>query len=313
MLPLVARRLGTGLITLVLVSMITFGLLHLTPGDPAQVAAGPDADQATIDATRERLGLDAPIPQQFVDWIGSLLRGDLGTSYVQRRPVLDMIMERVSVTASLVVLSLVIALLIAVPLGVLAANFRDTIVDRISVLWASTGIALPDFFVGLLLVFGFALTLSWFPATGYVELGENPWRWFMHLALPAITLGTTVAAELTRHIRASLSDVLELDYIRTARSKGIGSGPVILKHGLRNAALPVTTVFGNQVARLLGGTVIVEQIFNLPGIGQLLVQSIFQRDLPVILGMGIFIATIVLVVNFLVDLSYGWLNPKVRA
>lgn len=312
MLPLLAKRLGMGAVTLALVALITFGLLHLTPGDPAQVAAGPDADQAAVEAARERLGLDRSPVVQFASWAGNLLRGDLGTSFVQNRPVLDMILERLPVTLSLVAVALVVSLLIALPLGVLAATRRDTILDRISVLWASTGIALPDFFLGLLLVLAFAISFGWFPATGYVSMGDNPGQWLMHLILPAVTLGTTVAAELTRHIRASLSDVLELDYVRTARAKGIGAPRVVVKHALRNAALPVMTVFGIQLARLLGGTVIVEQIFNLPGIGQLVVASIFQRDLPVILGMGVFIATMVLVVNLLVDISYGWLNPKVR-
>lgn len=312
MLPLLAKRLGMGVITLVLVSIITFGLLHLTPGDPAQVAAGPDADQAAVEAARERLGLDRSPVLQYVSWAGNLLRGDLGTSFVQNRDVLDMILERLPVTLGLVGLSLLVSLLIAFPLGILAATRRDTILDRVSVLWASTGIALPDFFLGLLLVLAFAIHLDWFPATGFVPLTENPALWFMHLVLPAVTLGTTVAAELTRHIRASLSDVLELDYVRTARAKGIGSPRVVVKHAMRNAALPVMTVFGIQLARLLGGTVIVEQIFNLPGIGQLVVASIFQRDLPVILGAGVFIATMVLLVNVLVDISYGWLNPKVR-
>ncbi|WP_298752859.1 ABC transporter permease [uncultured Serinicoccus sp.] len=312
MLLLIAKRLGMGAVTLVLVSLITFGLLHLTPGDPAQVAAGPDADEAAVDAARQRLGLDRSLVVQYASWAGNLLRGDLGTSFVQNRAVLDMILERLPVTLSLVGLSLVVSLLIALPLGVLAATRRDTILDRGAVLWASTGIALPDFFLGLLLVLAFAIHLGWFPATGFVPLGENPGLWLTHLVLPAVTLGTTVAAELTRHIRASLSDVLELDYVRTARAKGIGGSRVVLKHAMRNAALPVMTVFGIQLARLLGGTVIVEQIFNLPGIGQLIVASIFQRDLPVILGMGVFIASMVLVVNLLVDISYGWLNPKVR-
>jgi peptide/nickel transport system permease protein len=313
MASFLARRFGSVVITLVMVSVITFGLLHLTPGDPAQVAAGPDADQAMIEATRQRLGLNAPLLEQFWHWISGLAVGDFGSSYVQSRPVLDMIAERAPVTAGLVLLSLVVSLLISLPLGMLAAVRRDTIIDRLAVLWASTGIALPDFFVGLLLVLVFALAIPVFPATGYVPLTEDPAAWLVHLLLPALTLGTAVAAELTRHIRASLSDVLELDYVRTARSKGLGGWSVVVKHALRNAALPVTTVFGNQVARLLGGTVIVEQVFNLPGIGQLVVQSIFTRDLPVILGMGVFIALVVLIVNVLVDMSYGWLNPKVRA
>lgn len=312
MFSILIKRLGTGFITLLLVMVITFGLLHLTPGDPAQVAAGPDADEATVEATRERLGLNVPITVQFMRWMGQLFTGDLGSSYVQRRPVLDMIFERIDVTASLVVIALVFALIVSVPFGIFAATRKDRLGDKVATLWASTGIALPDFFIGVLLVVGVSINLGWLPASGYRALTDDPSRWFIHLILPGITLGTTVAAELTRHIRASLTDVLELDYIRTATAKGIGRRSVVFKHALRNASLPVVTVFGNQITRLLGGTVIVEQVFNLPGIGQLLVQSVFQRDLPVILGLGVFVAFTVIIVNMLVDLSYGWLNPKVR-
>jgi peptide/nickel transport system permease protein len=177
---------------------------------------------------------------------------------------------------------------------------------------SSLGVALPDFFVGLLLVLVFALQLGWFDATGYVPLGEDPLGWLSHLLLPATALGIAVSAELTRHVRASVSDVLELDYVRTARAKGLSSASVVLKHAFRNAVLPVITVFGNQIARLVGGTVIIEQVFNLPGFGQMLVQGIFSRDLPLVLGMGLFTAMIVLVVNALIDLSYGWFNPQVR-
>jgi peptide/nickel transport system permease protein len=309
----VLKRVGILLATLFLVVCLAFVLLHLTPGDPAAVAAGPDADPATIAATRTALGLDRPLVIQFWDYLSGLLGGDFGTSFVERRPVLDVISDRLPVTASLVLLSLVVSLLIAVPVGIFTAVRRGTIWDRLGVVVSSLGVALPDFFVGLLLVLVFAIGLGAFPATGYVDIAQSPGQWLYHLILPAITLGIAVAAELTRHIRASLSDVLELDYVRTARSKGLSSSSVIVKHGGRNAALPVVTVFGNQIARLLGGTVIVEQIFNLPGLGQLIVQSVFSRDLPLILGIGVFIALIVLVVNVLVDLSYGWLNPKVRA
>lgn len=301
------------LITLVLVVILGFLLLHVTPGDPASVAAGPDADHAAIEAARTALGLDRPIMTQFFDYAGGLLQGDLGTSFVEKRPVLDMIGDRVAVTASLVLLALVISLLISIPVGVCAAVWRGTIFDRVSIVLSSLGVALPDFFVGVVLVLVFALNFGWFDATGYVPFAEDPAAWLGHLILPATALGIAVSAELTRHVRASLSDVLELDYVRTARSKGLGSGAVVLKHAFRNAVLPVVTVFGNQVARLLGGTVIIEQIFNLPGMGQMLVHAIFNRDLPLILGMGIFTALIILVVNALIDMSYGWFNPQVRS
>ena len=312
MLPFIGRRLLAAGLTLLLVLTISFLLLHVTPGDPATVAAGPDADEATVEAARERLGLNNSIFSQFTLWITNVFQGDFGLSYVQNRSVLDVILERIPVTASLVFLSLIFALIISIPLGILAAVRRGRLSDRIAVVGSSLGIAIPDFFLGLLLALGLAVALPVFPATGYIPLGTDPVGWFQHLVLPSLTLGTAVAAELTRHVRASLSDVLELDYVRTAKAKGMGSRSVILKHAFRNAAMPVTTVFGLQVARLLGSTVIVEKIFNLPGIGQQLIQSILERDIPVILGIGLFSALIILIVNLLVDLSYGWLSPKVR-
>jgi len=312
MLIFAMRRIGILLVTLLLVTIISFLLLHLTPGDPAQVAAGADADPATVEATRRALGLDRPLITQFIEFVGGVIRGDFGTSFVERRPVLTIIGERLPVTASLVALSLAVSVLISAPLGVFTATRRGTIADRVGVMLSSLGVALPDFFLGLLLVLFLSLKLGIFDATGYIDLTADPVGWVYHLILPALTLGIAVAAELTRHIRASVSDVLELDYVRTARSKGLGSTSVIIKHASRNAALPVVTVFGNQVARLLGGTVIVEQIFNLPGLGQLIVQAVFNRDLPLILGIGLFIAVVVLAVNALIDLSYTWLNPQVR-
>ena len=312
MLPYIGRRLLSAVITLVIVIAITFLLLHLTPGDPARVAAGPDADEATVQAARERLGLNRPIYTQFFLWSGNLLQGDLGRSYVQGREVWDILIDRLPVTGSLILVSLVFAILIAVPLGIIAATRRGRIADRFSVVLSSLGIAIPDFFLGLLLVLTLAVTLPVFPATGYVEFTSDPIGWYQHLILPAITLGTGVAAELTRHIRASLGDVLDLDYVRTATAKGVGRRSVIFKHAFRNASMPVVTVMGVQIARLLGSTVVVETVFNLPGIGQQVIKSILERDLPVILGIGIFSAFIILIVNLLVDLSYGWLSPKVR-
>lgn len=313
MVSYIIRRVGILIVTLVLVTVIGFLLVHATPGDPAVAAAGPDADAETIEATREALGLNRSLGAQFWEYAIGLVRLDFGTSFDGGRPVLDAILERLPVTVSLVVASLVVSLLISIPLGIGTALRRGTVWDRAGILVSSLGVALPDFFVGLVLVLVLALQWGLFDATGYVSLADDPAGWAYHLVLPALTLGTTVAAELTRHIRASVSDVLDLDYVRTARSKGLGSVRVVIKHATRNAALPVVTVFGNQVARLLGGTVIVEQIFDLPGVGQLLVQSVFARDVPTILGLGLFIAMIVLVVNVLIDMSYGWLNPKVRS
>ncbi|WP_134322236.1 ABC transporter permease [Cumulibacter soli] len=312
MLPYIGRRLLSAVITLVIVMTITFLMLHMTSGDPARAAAGPDADEATVAEARERLGLNKPLYAQYFLWAGNVLQGDFGRSFVQGRDVMDIIMDRLPVTASLILLSLVFAIVISVPLGIIAATRRGRLTDRFAVVASSLGIAIPDFFLGLLLVLGLAVSIPMFPATGYVEFTADPVGWYQHLVLPAITLGTGVAAELTRHIRASLGDVLELDYIRTATAKGVGRRSVVFKHGFRNASMPVVTVMGVQISRLLGSTVVVETVFNLNGLGSQIIKSILERDIPVVLGIGIFSAFVVLIVNLLVDLSYGWLSPKVR-
>ena len=312
MLKLLTRRLALMVPVLILVSFMVFSLVLLVPGDPAITLAGENATEERVEAIRESLGLNDPVIEQYGRWAGNAVQGDLGESMFSGRSVLQSITERLPVTSSLAAGALIIALLIAVPAGITAATNRGRAADSIATIGASLGLAMPSFWLGLVLVLILSLRLGWFPATGYVPFAENPREWALHLFLPALTLGAAAAAETSRQLRASLSDVLQQDYVRTARAKGLRGRVVIFKHGLKNAAIPVITVLGFQVATLLGGSVIVEQLFALPGLGGLAIRAVLDRDLPVIQGIVMFAAVIIMVINLIVDLLYGWLNPKVR-
>lgn len=312
---LVARRLVGTIPVLVFVSLVVFLLLHLAPGDPAVKAAGGigEATPEAVAEIRERLGLNDPILVQYASWIGDLATGNLGTSLFSSQPVSAAILSVLPVTLSLTAIAAIVALLIGASAGMIAAYREGGIADRCIMLATSMGIALPSFFVGLILVIVFSLRLGWFPATSYVPLTESPGLWLWHLTLPAVALGLGVSAEVARHLRASLRDVLAKDYIRTAAAKGLPTWKVVGKHGLKNAAMPVVTVLGLQFERLLSGTVVIELVFGLPGMGSLAVRSIFNRDYPMIQGITITAVIIVLVTNLLVDLSYGYLDPRVRS
>ena len=242
-----------------------------------------------------------------------MLHGDLGVSFTSGKPVTELIFDRMPITLSLTAGATLIGLLIAVPLGVFAATKRGSWLDRVTIFGTSLGIAAPEFFIGLLLVLLVALQWGLLPATGYIPFSEDPVEWLARLTLPSITLGLGVAAELARQVRGAMIDVLSRDYIQTARAKGLSTLSIIVKHGLKNAAIPVVTVLGLQIRRLLGGTVIVEQIFAMNGVGSLAVRAVFLRDLPVLLGVALTTAVIVLLVNLIVDISYGYFDPKVRA
>lgn len=312
MLKLFARRLALTIPIVVLASFLVFGLILLVPGDPAITLAGDNATEEQIAVIRDRLGLDDPIMVQYGRWAGDAVTGDLGESLYSGRSVTMSIGERLPVTVSLAGLAMVIALLIAVPAGVVAAIRRGSAIDSAATVGASLGLAMPNFWLGAVLALIFALRLGWLPATGYVPFEESPIDWLRHLILPAVTLGAAAAAETTRQLRSALSDVLAQDYIRTARASGLRSRIVVLKHGMKNAAMPVITVMGFQVAFLLGGSVIVEQLFALPGLGGLAIRAVLDRDLPVIQGVVLFTTILVVMINLAVDLLYGWLNPKVR-
>lgn len=314
MFRLLFRRVLISIPILLAVTLVVFLLLQVAPGDPARRAAGGEsASQAQVDDARERLGLNDPMVEQFGTYLGGILTGDLGRSFFSNQPVVDAIADRLPVSISLMTGSLVVALLIALPAGAIAAVRPGGWIDRLVMLMSSAGVAMPSFFIGLLLAYLFAVQLDWLPATGFVPLEDDVGAWARSLALPWLTLGLAAAAEISRFLRASLRDVLDQDYVRTARAKGLPTSKVIGKHAMKNASIPVVTVIGLQVRFLLGGTIVVEEVFGLNGLGSLAVKSVLDRDYPLIQGIAISTAVIVVAVNLLVDLSYGYFNPKVRA
>lgn len=289
--------------------------MQLTPGDPAVQAAGGEAARpADVERIREQLGLDDPWLVQYMRWASAAVRGDLGTSFRGGFAVADQIQKRLPVTISITFGAIIVALLIAMPAGMLAAARSGSWIDRLVTIAATTGIAAPNFFVGLLLAMFFGRYLGWLPAVGYRSLAEHgPVAWLSHILLPSIALGTAVAAEMARHLRASLRDALNSDYIRTARSLGIREPTIVGKFALKNAALPLITVLGLQIRNLLGGAAAVELVFALDGFGDLAVRAVFDRDYPMLQGI-LFVSVLVVVgINLLVDITYGYFNPKVRS
>jgi len=312
MLRFILQRLLAMVPLLLIVSLLVFSLVLLIPGDPAYQLAGEDATPEEVAAIREAMGLNDPVLVRYGRWIGGVLQGDLGTSLFSDQPVLDVILERLPVTVSLAVTALVIALAIAIPGGIIAGTRPGRLGDRVVTVGSSIGLAVPNFWLGLMLVLLLAIREPWFPATGYVPLSAGLFDWWAHIALPAFTLGLSAAAILTRQLRGAMVDVMHQDYVRTARAKGLDEGTVTVKHAFKNAAIPMVTILGVQANSLLGGTIIVEQIFGMQGIGQLAVASVFTRDLPMIQGVVIMAVLVAVTVNLLVDISYGYFNPKVR-
>lgn len=308
MLIYIIRRLGLMIFILLGVSVITFSMMHLVPGDPAEVIAmeryGEEITAETIEFVRAEFGLDQPVYLQYFNWLTNVLQGDLGYSFRTDRPVLDEILARLPATLQLALAGMLIALVIAIPVGIISATRQYSAVDNISMFGALLGVSMPNFWLGLLLIMFFSVHLGWLPVFGRGGIE--------HLILPAITLGTGMAAITTRLIRSSMLEVLGQDYIRTARAKGLKEKVVIYKHALKNAMIPVVTIVGLQFAFLLEGAVIVEVIFAWPGIGRLLVDSIFARDFMLIQGCILFIAAMFVLVNLLVDVSYAYLDPKIR-
>jgi peptide/nickel transport system permease protein len=313
MIRMVARRLLALIPLVFLVTLVVWALVLLVPGDPAVAIAGDSATPEQVEAIRADLGLDDPIPVRYGRWLGAAVQGDLGTSLYTSYSVTDALADRLPITLSLVLVSFLLAAVVGTSIGVLAASRKGRVSDRLLTVTTSIGLAVPNFWLGLLLITFFALKLGWFPAGGYVPFSEDPVGWLRSITLPAITLATAVAAELARQMRASMSEVLERDFIRTHRAKGLLPGIVLRRYGLKNAAMPVITVAGLQIARLFGLATVVEIIFNLNGVGSLAVGAVFDRDIPVIQGCVLVITVVVLLVNLVVDVSYGLVNPKVRA
>lgn len=307
------RYAGGLALRLALASAITFLLIKLVPGDPAVTLAGENATLERVTKIRGELGLDRPIVVQFLAWLGDAVRGDLGRSMISGDPVLGLVLDRCPVTLALAFLSLALATAGGVVLGVVAATSRGTWLDRLIAALSSLGVAVPPFWLGLMLVVAFAIETSVFPSYGYVRPSEGLVDWLHHLALPAATLAVSAVAEIARQTRGAMIDVLERDYVRTARAKGLPRLVVLLKHAAKNAAIPVVTVIGLQASLFLAGSVVVETIFGLPGLGSLVFNSVTQRDIPVIQGVVLASAVLVLAVNMLVDLTYRFFDPRLRA
>jgi peptide/nickel transport system permease protein len=312
MIPYILRRLLATIPVMAVVAVFVFFLLRLAPGDPAAIIAGEDATAQQIAAVRGKLGLDRPILEQFVVWLAGMLQGDFGTSIFSNLPVSRLIVQRLEPTASLALATLLIAVSLAIPLGVLAAWKARRIADRIVMAFAVLGFAMPVFLVGYLLIYVFAVRLGWLPVQGYRPLREGVWPWAESLILPSLALGITYMALIARITRAAMLEVLAQDYIRTAHSKGLASGRVLLVHALKNAAVPVVTVIGIGVALLISGVVITETVFNIPGLGRLTVDAVLKRDYPIVQGLIIVFAAAKVLVNLAVDVSYVFLDPRIR-
>ena len=312
MTAFIVRRLLATIPVMAVVAIFVFLLLRLAPGDPAALIAGDDATSQQIESIRRQLGLDRPIWDQFVIWVGRILQGDLGTSIFSNLPVSTLILQRLEPTLMLMVATLTVAITFAIPLGVLAAWKARTGVDRAVMVFAVLGFAVPVFLVGYVLMYIFSIQLRWLPVQGYKPLSQGLWASVQGLILPAIALGTTYIALIARITRASMLEVLSQDYIRTANAKGLTNGRVLLLHALKNASVPIVTVIGIGIALLISGVVITETVFNIPGLGRLTVDAVLKRDYPIVQGLILVFAATKVIINLLIDLSYAFLDPRIR-
>jgi peptide/nickel transport system permease protein len=312
MLAYAARRVLATIPVMLLVALFVFSLLYLAPGDPAAVIAGEQASAADIERVRASLGLDQPYIVRFADWLWHVVRGDLGASIFSNLPVTHMIGQRIQPTVSLMLVTLALSLSVAIPLGVLAARRQGSLIDRAVMLLAVFGFSVPVFVAGYLLAYVFALQLGWLPVQGYTPIEAGVWPWFRGLILPSVALGGIYIALLARITRAAMLDVLSQDYIRTARAKGLGERDVLFVHALKNAAVPIVTVAGLGFAALIGGAVVTESVFAIPGLGRLTVDAILRRDYPVIQGVVLLFSFAYVIVNLGVDLLYSVFDPRIR-
>ncbi|RJT48558.1 ABC transporter permease [Rahnella variigena] len=312
MLELVVKRLISAIPTLFLVTLMVFSLQKLLPGDPITAMAGEERDPAVIAQLREQYHLNDPIPSQYFHWVGNALRGDFGTSLRTQEPVLQLIASKLPVTLELSLLAMIVALIIGITMGVLAAVNKGTWIDNGTNFLALSGISIPHFWLGVLLIMLFSVKLHWLPASGYVPFSEDPLQNLKTMLLPAAVLGTGLSATLMRHTRAAMIAVLKADYIRTARAKGLLPKMVIMKHALRNALVPIITLTTLLFGELLGGAVLSEQVFTIPGFGKMIVDSVFNRDYAVVQGVVMVVAVGFLLMNLLADVLYVLVNPRMR-
>lgn len=306
------RRILATIPVMAVVAIFVFSLLHLTPGDPAAVIAGDYASPADIERIRAKLGLDQPIYIQFAKWVGHISQGDLGISIFSDLPVSRLIKQRLEPTLALAVATIIVSVLTAVPMGVIAAWKVGTWIDRLVMMFAVLGFSVPIFVFGYLLIWGFSLQLKWFPVQGYVSISEGFLPFIRSIFLPTIALAVIYIALIARITRASVLEVLTEDYIRTAHAKGLSSTAVLMGHALKNAAVPIVTIIGIGVALLIGGVVVTESVFNIPGLGRLTVDAILRRDYPIIQGIVFVFAGIYVLINLLIDMLYTFLDPRIR-
>ncbi|MEJ1163344.1 ABC transporter permease [Variovorax sp. CCNWLW186] len=312
MLIFLARRILSTVPVLVIVALIVFLMLRLAPGDPAAAIVGDSGTSENIAKVREQLGLNESLPVQFLHWSGRLLQGNLGESYFMKKTVVELIGQRIEPTVSLAAVTLVVTILIAVPLGVVAAWRHGGWLDRMLMGFSVMGFSIPAFVIGYVLIWIFALHLQWLPVQGYQRLSQGPLPWIKHLILPSITLSIIYVALIARVTRAAVAEAMTEDYIRTARAKGISEKRVLMRHALANAAIPIVTVIGIGIALLIGGVVVTETVFAIPGLGQLTVDAVLSRDFPLIQGITLFFSVVYVLVNLLIDLSYLVFDPRIR-
>ena len=313
MLNFLPRRLLELLPTLFLVSVLIFGLQQLLPGDPALVMAGEEGDPAVVEQIRRQYRLDQPLPVQYLHWIGNVLQGDLGESMRIKQPVSQLIAEKLPVTLQLGTMAMLFALLIGIPAGIVSAVRKGTAWDTAANVVALAGLSTPNFWLGIMMIFLFSVSLGWLPASGYVSLLEDPLQSLATTVMPAFVLGSGIAAVLMRHMRSSLLQAMAADYVRTARAKGLLERQVVLRHGLRNALTPVITLGALEFGTLLSGAVLTEQVFSIPGLGKLIVDAVFNRDYAVVQGVVLVTATVYILLNLLADVLYVLANPRLRA
>lgn len=312
MIPFAIRRFLSTLPTLLVVTVIVFAIVRVLPGNPARLLLGEEATPQLVAELTHEMGLDRPLPVQYVSWLGGVLRGDFGRSVKDNMSVGVLIFEKLPTTLELAFLATLVSVLIALPAGIITAARRGGFTDGAITVLALSGVSLPNFFLGILLIYLFSIQLGWIPPSGYVTPLENPLENLRLMVLPAITLGVGTAGALTRFLRGAMLEVLGQDYVRTARAKGVAGRVVLYRHALRNALIPVVTIFGLQLGGLLGGAVITEQIFSIPGFGRLIVDAVFTRDFPVVQGVVLFSAAAIFLVSFLVDLIYAAVDPRIR-
>jgi len=312
MIGFLARRLLATIPVMAIVAVLVFSMLRMTPGDPASIIAGAAATSADVAGIREKLGLDRPIVEQFAIWIGNLMRGDFGESFFFKKTVASLIADRIGPTLALATFTMILSIAVAVPLGVVAAYKQGTWIDRVVMGFSVLGFSVPVFVIGYALIYVFAIELAWLPVQGYQPIREGLWGFLSRLILPSLTLSVIYIALIARITRTSVLEVLGEDYIRTARAKGLPRSTVLMRHALRNAAVPIVTVIGIGVALLIGGVVVTESVYSIPGLGRLTVDAVLARDYPTVQAVILLFSGVYVLLNLLVDVAYTFLDPRIR-